>query len=153
MSGDDGSSDEDIESDLEGLIDDGSDVEEDNASYYRTFDNSTMNDESSQQPGPSSTSQTMYPILTDEEYSVEQKRLKKVKSFLSKLKTYIGQITILGFNSQKYDIPLIRSYLPSSIIKYDGTPKQVIKKMSGYMVLSSEKLKFLDNKLQNNKQT
>ena len=137
------SDDEDIESDLEGLIDDSSDVEEDNASYYRAFDNTTES-----QPGPSSTSAPPQPPsnndLTDEQYEVETKRLKKVKAFLSKLKTYIGQITILGFNSQNYDIPLIRPYLPSAIIKHDGTPKQIIKKMSGYMVISSEKMKFLD---------
>ena len=86
----DGSDDDDVERDVEGLIDDSSDVEDDNASYFIT------NDES-HQPGPSS-SASSFSILTDEECKVEMKHLKRVKAFLSKLKTYISQITILGFN-------------------------------------------------------
>ena len=58
--------------------------------------------------------------------------------------TYIGQLTILGFNSQKYDVPLIRHYLAWSLIKQDGTPKQVIKKMEGNMSIATKRLKFLD---------
>ena len=127
-SGDSSESDDDISSD----------VDESNALYHHR---PSTNDS---QPGSSPAPQPMYSVLTGEEYEVEQKRLKRVKAFLSKLKTYIAQITILGFNSQKYDIPLIRQYLPSSIIKFDGTPKQIIKKMNGYMAISSEKMKFLD---------
>ena len=121
VSGSDDSDDneEEDESDDQGLIiDDSSDVEENNASYYRALDNAIMVDSS--QPDPSTAPQPSPPsssVLTDEEYEVETKRLKKIKAFLSKLTTYIGQIMILGFNSQKYDIPLIRPYLPSSIIK------------------------------------
>ena len=88
LSGD--GSDDDVERDVEGLIDDSSDVEDDNESYF------TTNDES-HQPGPSS-SASSFSILTDEECKVEMKHLKRVKAFLSKLKTYISQITILRFN-------------------------------------------------------
>ena len=63
---------------------------------------------------------------------VEIKEIFKGKACLSKLVTYIGQLTLLGFNSQKYDVPLIRHYLASSLIKQDSTPKQVIKKLGGY---------------------
>ena len=69
---------------------------------------------------------------------------KKVKAFESKLKSYIVQISVVGFNSQKYDIPLIRPYLPSSIAEHDCTPNLMSKKMGGYMVISSKRLIFLD---------
>ena len=58
---------------------------------------------------------------------------------------YVGQHTVLGFNSQKYDIQLIRPYLASSLMKTaENDPEQVIKKMNGYMSLATPKLKFLD---------
>ena len=83
-------------------------------------------------------------LMTEEEREVEGKRLKKIKSTLANLRTYIGQLTVLGFNSQKYDVPLIRQYLPSSLMKQDGAPKHVIKKMGGYMSIATKRLKFLD---------
>ena len=43
-----------------------------------------------------------------------------------------------------YDIPLIRSYLPSSLIKAKIPPQFVIKKMGGCMAIATKKLKFLD---------
>ena len=91
-----------------------------------------------QAPPPTAT------VLTHEQEEVERKGLMKIKAFLSKLLTYIDQITIIGFNSQKYDIPLIRPYLSSSIIKHDCIPKQIIKMMNGYMALLSKKMKFLN---------
>ena len=146
LSGEDDDGDDDSDSDgsdVEGLLDDSSDVEENNTSFYRAVDNNV-----SAQPGPSTAVQTpplsTATLLTHEQEEVERKRLKKIKEFLSKLLICIDQITILGFNSQKYGIPLIRSYLPSSIIKHDCIPKQIIKKMNGYMALSSKKKKFLD---------
>ena len=138
LSGDDsGDDDSDNDTDIDGLIDDSSDLEENEASFYRNIDNN-VRDES--QPGPS----TLTLTLTYEQKEVERKRLKKLKTFHSKLLTYIKQITVLGFNSQKYDIPLIRPYLPSAIIKHDSLPRQVIKKQNGYMTIASMKLKFLD---------
>ena len=37
-----------------------------------------------------------------------------------------------------------KTLLASSLIKQDGTPKQVIKKMGGYMSIATKRLKFLD---------
>ena len=62
-----------------------------------------------------------------------------------RLTKYISQHTVLGFNSQKYDVPLIRPYLPASLTrKEDNNPEQVIKKTNGYLWLATAKLKFLD---------
>ena len=96
-----------------GLIDDSNDLEENEASFYQNINNN-VNDDS--QPGPS----TLIIPLTYEQKEVGRKRLKKLKTFHSKLLTYIKQITVLGFNSQKNVIPVIRPYLPSAIIKRDS---------------------------------
>ena len=80
-------------SDVEGLIDDSSDVEENNTSFYRAVDNNV----SDSQPGSSTAVQTpplsTATLLTFEQEEVERKRLKKIKAFLSKLLTYIDQIS------------------------------------------------------------
>ena len=64
---------------------------------------------------------------------------------MKRLLKYISQHTVLRFNSQKHDIPLIRPHLPSSLTKSsENNPEQVIKKTNGYMSLGTPKLKFLD---------
>ena len=73
-----------------------------------------------------------------------EKLLKKYKRLLRKFFKYCDQLIVIGFNSQGYDIPLIRKYLPSSLAKLDKLPRFVIKKDRAYMVIASEKLKFLD---------
>ena len=45
---------------------------------------------------------------------------KKLKRVRSKLEIYCKQLIVLGFNSQKYDIPLIRNYLSSSVARLDA---------------------------------
>ena len=53
---------------------------------------------------------------------------KKYKTLYNSLMKYCNQLIIIGFNSQKYDIPLIRKYLPSSLKRLDTTPSFIIKK-------------------------
>ena len=117
ISDDDDSEDDEDSNDCDeivGLIND-DEMEGNNDSFYRAIDN--------ERPGTSSAAQPPENVvLSAEERQVKEKRLKKVKTCLSMLMTYIGQLTILGFNSQKYDVPVIRHYLVSSLIKQDGTP-------------------------------
>ena len=148
LSGEDDDDDSDSDgSDVEGLIDDSSDVEMNNVSFYRAADNNV----SDSKPGPSTALQAPPPppptatLLTHEQEEVERKGLKKIKAFLSKLLTYIGQITILGFNSQKYDIPLIRPYLPSTIIKHDGTPKKKFLDITNYLAAETSVKAFYES--------
>ena len=71
-------------------------------------------------------------------------RYRKVRSLLTGLTRYCDQLIIIGFNSQKYDIPLIRQYLPSSLQRFEQLPKHVIKKGTSYMCISTKRLKYLD---------
>ena len=69
---------------------------------------------------------------------------KRFRSLLSALYTYCDQLIVIGFNSQRYDIPLIRKYLPASLRRFDSLPYKIIKKGNSYMCLSTKRLKFLD---------
>ncbi len=80
----------------------------------------------------------------DDNYTAFEKKLKWVKSIKKKFKRYIKQISVVGFNSGKYDINLIRPFLPASLIKFGKRPEMVIKKGNGYMAISTNKLKFVD---------
>ena len=42
---------------------------------------------------------------------LQEKRLKRLKGIRSRLETYINQLVVLGFNSAKYDVVLIKKYL------------------------------------------
>ncbi len=147
---DDGSEGEDEEdfsdseeSDIEGLINDDEEEEENDANFYRLFDNNCMVQEEQQEEGEEEEEQE--DELTPNERKFAEKTLKKYENALKRLLKYIRQHTVLGFNSQKYDIPLIRPYLASSLMKKEeNDPEQVIKKTNGYMSLATPKLKFLD---------
>ena len=45
------------------------------------------------------------------------------------LERYCDKLIIIGFNSQNYDIPLIKRFLPSALSRLDSLPELVIKKM------------------------
>ena len=77
-------------------------------------------------------------------YKLNEKRYKKLKSLLASLSKYCDQLVVLGFNSQKYDVPLVRRYLPSSLERLDAIPSFVIKKNTAYMAISTTRLKILD---------
>ena len=135
--------DDDDQYDVQGLIDDSDDVLENEPSFYRAINNHPM-PRSSATPSiePATTSTNLQKI--EHQQIINLKKYKKEKALLKNLMTYISQLIILGFNSQKYDIPLIRNYLAPSLIKLDNVPKFVIKKMGAYMAISTSKRKFLD---------
>ena len=82
-------------------------------------------------------------LILDKEHYV-CRRYKKMTSLLASVLKYCDQLIILGFNSQRYDIPLIRRYLPSSLKRLDSLPNFVIKKTNSYMALSTKSFKYLD---------
>ena len=69
-------------------------------------------------------------------------RLKTIKA---KLETYISQLPILGFNSSKYDLNLVKSKL-FSFLKFNDPYNKgyVIKRDNTYTTISTETFKFLD---------
>ena len=124
------------------MINDDGDEEENDIHFYHLFDRHHRNTEEEGEPSPLIESNVE---MSPEEQTRTEKWLKKFERALKRLNKYINQHTVLGFNSQKYDVPLIRPYLPSSLMKKEGNnPEQVIKKMNGYMSLARPKLKFLD---------
>ena len=112
-------SDSEEESDIEGLINDNSDEEENDVHFYRLLDRQRRNNEEEEQPVMSETETESNVEMTPEEQILTEKWLKKFERVLKRLNKYINQHTVLGFNSQKYDVPLI-PYLPSSLMKKEG---------------------------------
>ena len=56
---------------------------------------------------------------------------------------YLSQLPVLSFNGARYDLKVLRSELAPLLTQLDSV-KFVIKKGTGYMVIATEELKFLD---------
>ena len=111
--------------DIEGLIDNNEEVQENDPSFYRAVDIQQNNLLPVATP-PHIESATPTSVNSQEierQQAAQLKRYKKDKAILNKLMTHTKQCVVLGFNSQKYDIPLIQNYLASSLIRLDSIPK------------------------------
>ena len=64
------------------------------------------------------------------------------KSVREKWTEWVAQVPVLGFNSGKYDINMIKEYFVRSLS--DISNVKVAKKDNSYMFLTTQKLKFLD---------
>ena len=88
--------------------------------------------------------------LKEEMASVEQemdsikKRTKMKESLCNSLKKYCTQHIVLSFNGSRYDIPLIKRYLPYSLQRLDMLPNLVINKENSYRTTGTKRFKFLD---------
>ncbi|XP_063692200.1 uncharacterized protein LOC134824307 isoform X1 [Bolinopsis microptera] len=60
-----------------------------------------------------------------------------------KFEAYLSQLPVLSFNGARYDLKVLRSELAPLLTQLDSV-KFVIKKGTGYMVIATEELKFLD---------
>ena len=56
---------------------------------------------------------------------------------------YVNQMPVLSFNGAKYDLKILKTHLIPLLVKSESM-KFVIKKGTGYMVITTEELKFLD---------
>ena len=65
-------------------------------------------------------------------------KYNEIKTLKCGLERYCDQLPVIGFNSQRYDLPLIKRYLPYSLQKLDTLPEMVIRKDNSYMA------KYLD---------
>ena len=57
---------------------------------------------------------------------------------------YCDVLPIISFNGQRYDIPLIRRYLPLALKRNDSLPNLIIKKNRSYMTIGTDRLQYLD---------
>ena len=69
---------------------------------------------------------------------------KDLKWLYSSLAKYTDTLPVLGYNSARYDIPLVRRFLPLALERFDSLPTFVIKKGRSYMSLCTKRLHFLD---------
>ncbi|XP_071797162.1 uncharacterized protein [Asterias amurensis] len=73
----------------------------------------------------------------------ERRKYNHTKKVKQQLDEYLKELPVLGFNSGKYDINVIKRYLYPVLQETDPL-KFIIKRTSTYMALKTEKLKFLD---------
>ena len=81
------------------------------------------------------------PMEVDGEDTVVKKHpLEKIKS---KYEAWLAEVPTIGFNSGKYDLNVIKTYLVKSLKEANGI-QYVIKKSNALMCIKTEKLIFLD---------
>ena len=77
----------------------------------------------------------------EEEEEAEEGRNNPYKTLIGQLLGWLRQLPVIGFNSGKYDLNMIkRSFVPLLI----SNNAAVIKRQNTYMCLYTDKLKFLD---------
>ena len=83
--------------------------------------------------------------MANEETRDESKMKKSHPLHAVKLKydKWIKQIPVIGFNSAKYDINIIKTHLVKALRRMDPI-EFVVKKSNAFMCLQTERLKFLD---------
>ena len=74
----------------------------------------------------------------------EKAKMKQLNILQCEYTNYCDKLPVVGFNSQRYDLPLIKRYLPSSLDRLVTLPKLVIRKENSYMALGTKRLKYLD---------
>ncbi len=72
-----------------------------------------------------------------------KKRINQLNRLREKVEQHISVLPVLGFNSGKYDINLIRQFLYRALWRTE-TISFVIKKGNSYQCIQTESLKFLD---------
>lgn len=70
--------------------------------------------------------------------------VKHIKRIQGRLENYVNEIPILGYNSGKYDLNLIKSKLADCLELDKSERNFVVKKCNQYMCISNGDLKFLD---------
>ena len=68
---------------------------------------------------------------------------RQIKEAEEKFQEYCTQLVVLGFNSAKYDLNLIKQQM-AKIFNFESTAKFTVKRNNSYMCLSTEKFRFLD---------
>lgn len=80
---------------------------------------------------------------TEIEKLIEEER-KYAGNLRDELEKYCKQLVCIGFNSAKYDINLIKSYLIKHLIPENGNDTFTVKRNNSYVCISTPTFKFLD---------
>ncbi|XP_078359971.1 uncharacterized protein LOC144644372 [Oculina patagonica] len=72
-----------------------------------------------------------------------KKKKTKAQKLLEELDEHISELPVIGFNSGKYDINVLKEVLIPTLVQNQGI-QFTIKKNQAYLALKSGKLKFLD---------
>lgn len=80
----------------------------------------------------------------DRQRAVNTALLNHIKRIQEKLETYVNEIPVLGYNSSKYDLNLIKSKLAECLDLVNSKKNFIVKKCNQYMCISNGKFKFLD---------
>ena len=89
-------------------------------------------------------------LLHWEEQTSEETRLfvdimkRKIEALIATFETYTSQLPVLGFNSSKYDLCLIRPYIARQMQLDEDEGAYTIKRNSAYSCIANENFKFLD---------
>lgn len=67
-----------------------------------------------------------------------------LQKIYGRMETYMRQVPVLGFNSAKYDLNLIKRWLAKHLNMHDDPGTFVVKKNNTYACIATESLKFLD---------
>ena len=82
--------------------------------------------------------------LEDDHEIHVRKRLHPLKKIYGIMENYMTQVPVIGFNSAKYDLNLIKSCLAKHLNIHEDSSAFVVKKNNAYMCIATESLKFLD---------
>ncbi|XP_053391893.1 uncharacterized protein LOC128554633 [Mercenaria mercenaria] len=81
----------------------------------------------------------------EEQDGEDNKRpLHPLKTLYGYLVGYISQLPVVGFNSAKYDLNLVRQYIAKHLNMHESIHSFVIKKNNAYSCIATDDLKFLD---------
>jgi hypothetical protein len=61
-----------------------------------------------------------------------------------RFKGYCKQLPIIGFNSSRYDLNLIKGHLAKALNLFEGKDNFIVKKNNSYMCIGTDTFKFLD---------
>ena len=124
-----GYDDDTEEEEDEDFIDDEEKEEEEDLSWYRRIDKEREDDD-----------QEM-PKVEEKEPPTTSRR--KIHLLLSQLEEYISELIVVGFNSGKYDLNVLKDILIPHLVHTKGI-RFTAKRGHAYLVLKTGSLKFLD---------
>ena len=70
--------------------------------------------------------------------------VRQLSSLKGKFEGYCPQLPVLGFNSSRYNLNILKSYIAQHLQLHSDPLAHIIKKMNSYQCISTSHLKFLD---------